>query len=43
MESANVNRELTPLAELNTIEIDLAYLVDLQGTIDLLNQVGALE
>ncbi len=34
--------ELTPLSELNTVEVDLSDLSDLQGTLVLLREVGAL-
>lgn len=35
-------RELTPLSELNAAEVDLADLADLQGTVELLRETGAL-
>ena len=38
-----IHRELTPIADLPKIDIDLSDLVDLQGTVDLLTEVGALE
>lgn len=34
--------ELTPLSELNAVDIDLTYLADLQGTVELLQDVGML-
>ncbi len=34
--------DLTPLAELNAVQIDLSDLSDLQGTLQLLREVGAL-
>lgn len=34
--------ELTPLAELNALEIDLSNLADIEGTVDLLQDVGML-
>jgi iron(III) transport system substrate-binding protein len=37
-----VNRELTPLAELNTSQVNLADLADMQGTVALLREAGAL-
>lgn len=37
-----VHPELTPLGELNAADIDLAELADLQSTLDLLREVGAL-
>jgi len=43
VDGVKVHSELAPLSELNTVEIDLADLADLQGTIDLLMEVGALE
>ena len=43
VEGVKVNRELTPLVELNTVQIDLADLTDLQGTIALLTEVGAMD
>lgn len=42
VEGVVTHRELLPLAELNAAEIDLADLADLQGTLDLLSQVGVL-
>lgn len=41
-EGVKTHRELTPLSELNNININLADLSDLQGTIELLRDVGAL-
>ncbi|HAJ05205.1 MAG TPA: iron ABC transporter substrate-binding protein [Chloroflexi bacterium] len=43
VEGVKIHRELTPIAELPKIDIDLSDLVDLQGTVDLLTEVGALE
>lgn len=43
VDGVQAHRELSPLSELNTMDIDLADLADMQGTIDLLNQVGAME
>lgn len=42
IEGVRTHRDLTPLAELNTVDIDLAELADLQGTVQLLQDVGAL-
>lgn len=42
VEGVQTHRELQPLSELNAIQIDLADLADLQGTIELLRDVGAL-
>jgi iron(III) transport system substrate-binding protein len=38
-----VNEQLTPLSEINTPDIDLSDLADLQGTLELLQDVGALD
>ena len=43
VEGVKIHRELTSIAELPKIDIDLSDLVDLQGTVDLLTEVGALE
>ena len=43
VEGVKIHRELTPIAERPKIDIDLSDLVDLQGTVDLLTEVGALE
>lgn len=42
IDGVSTQRELTPLAELNAIDIDLANLADLRGTVQLLSDVGAL-
>jgi len=42
VEGIMTHRDLTPLADLNAAEVDLADLADLQGTIALLREVGAL-
>ncbi|MFQ5592527.1 MAG: iron ABC transporter substrate-binding protein [Anaerolineae bacterium] len=42
VEGVRTHRELTPLSELNAIDVDLADLADLQGTVQLLSDVGAL-
>jgi len=42
VEGVKTPRELTPLSELNNVQIDLADLADLQGTVELLSEVGAL-
>ncbi len=42
VEGVRTQRELPPLAELNTIQVDLANLADLEGTLALLRDVGAL-
>jgi iron(III) transport system substrate-binding protein len=42
VEGVRTQRELPPLAELNTIQVDLANLADLEGTLTLLRDVGAL-
>ncbi|HEX6306422.1 MAG TPA: iron ABC transporter substrate-binding protein [Anaerolineales bacterium] len=42
IEGIQTHRLLTPLSELNNIEIPLGSLADLQGTIELLQEVGAL-
>ena len=42
VEGVRTHRELTPLGELNAIDINLADLADLQGTVQLLSDVGAL-
>ena len=43
VEGVKINRELTPITDLPQVDIDLSDLVDLQGTVDLLTEVGALE
>jgi iron(III) transport system substrate-binding protein len=42
VEGVRTQRELPPLAELNAIQVDLANLADLEGTLTLLRDVGAL-
>lgn len=42
VEGVKTPRELTPLSELNHVQVDLADLADLQGTVELLSEVGAL-
>lgn len=42
VEGVEIHESLIPLSELNAINIDLADLVDLQGTIELLQDVGML-
>jgi iron(III) transport system substrate-binding protein len=42
VEGIQVQRELTPLEELNPVEISLENLADLQGTLELLQQTGVL-
>jgi iron(III) transport system substrate-binding protein len=42
VEGVRTQRELPPLAELNAIQVDLANLADLEGTLALLRDVGAL-
>lgn len=42
VEGVRTHRELPPLSELNAIQIDLADLADLQGTVELLRDAGAL-
>jgi iron(III) transport system substrate-binding protein len=42
VEGVHTQRELPPLAELNAIQLDLANLADLEGTLALLRDVGAL-
>lgn len=42
IEGVQTHRLLTPLSELNNIDIPLGGLADLQGTIELLQDVGAL-
>jgi iron(III) transport system substrate-binding protein len=42
VEGVPTQRELPPLAELNAIQVDLANLADLEGTLALLRDVGAL-
>ncbi|HRJ75634.1 MAG TPA: hypothetical protein PLX90_06530, partial [Anaerolineales bacterium] len=41
-EGVNLQRELTPLAELNRLEIDMVDLDDLAGTTQLLQEAGLL-
>jgi iron(III) transport system substrate-binding protein len=43
VEGVKIHRELMPLVELNAAETDLSNLSDLQGTVDLLTEIGALE
>ena len=38
-----INEGLTPLAEIEAPEIDLSNLSDLQGTIDMIEESGALD
>lgn len=42
VEGVNVNRLLTPLADINAPEVDMADLGDLEGTVDLLRETGIL-
>lgn len=42
VEGVRTHRELPPLGELNAVQIDLADLADLQGTVELLRDVRAL-
>lgn len=42
VEGVSTQRELPPLASLNAIQVDLADLADLEGTLALLRDVGAL-
>lgn len=42
VDEVQTDRSLVPLTDLNAIDIDLADLADLQGTIDLLRDTGAL-
>ncbi len=42
-DSVQVNERLIPLADVQAPEIDLSDIDDLQGTLDLLQQVGALQ
>jgi iron(III) transport system substrate-binding protein len=42
VEGIQVQRGLTPLSELNSMEISLENLADLQGTLELLSQTGVL-
>jgi iron(III) transport system substrate-binding protein len=42
IEGVSVHPELTPLSELNAIDIPLGDLADLQGTVALLQEVGML-
>jgi len=42
VEGVRTHREMPPLSELNAIQIDLADLADLRGTVQLLSDVGAL-
>ena len=37
-----INQDLVPLSQLNAIQIDLSDLADLQGTVELLREVGVL-
>ena len=43
VEGVKIHRELKPIEELNAVDIDLTDLSDLQGTVKLLTEVGALE
>ena len=43
VDGVKIHRELTPLVELNSVDIDLTDLSDLQGTVEILTDVGALE
>ena len=43
VEGVKIHRELTAITDLPQVDIDLSDLVDLQGTVDLLTEVGALE
>lgn len=42
IKGVRTQRELTPLTELNVIDVDLADMADLQGTVQLLSDVEAL-
>ena len=42
VEGIKTNRLLTPIEEINTPDIDMASLGDLEGTLDLLREVGVL-
>jgi iron(III) transport system substrate-binding protein len=42
VEGIQIHRDLTTLSELNPVEISLENLTDLQGTLELLRQTGAL-
>jgi iron(III) transport system substrate-binding protein len=42
VEGVSIDGELQPLSELNAPAVDLADLADLRGTVELLNEVGAL-
>jgi len=42
VKGVDTHSELTPLAELNGIDIALGSLADLQGTVEMLSEVGAL-
>ena len=43
VEGVKIHRELKPIEELNAVNIDLTDLSDLQGTVKMLTEVGALE
>ncbi len=43
IEGIEINPMLTPLSEINTPDLDLSDLEDLQGTLELLQEVGALD
>jgi iron(III) transport system substrate-binding protein len=43
VDGVKIHRELAPLVELNSVEIDLTELSDLRGTVELLTDIGALE
>jgi iron(III) transport system substrate-binding protein len=42
VEGVPINEELTPLSEIETPNIDLGDLDDLEGTLDLLRETGVL-
>lgn len=43
VDGVKIHRELTPLVELNSVDIDPTDLSDLRGTVELLTDIGALE
>jgi len=43
VDGVKIHRELMPLVELNAVDIELTDLSDLQGTVELLTEIGALE
>ena len=42
VEGIELNEELTPLSEIQSPQVDLSNLDDLQGTLELLQETGAL-